>query len=167
MPISRHKAKVQKPISEPTPYDSLLCFNFYVGWRAIQEFYAPAFPHELNPQRMYVLGMCQGDGASVRQIAAAMRIDDAAVSNLLNRLERDGLVRRSRDPCDARGVISVITPKGERLVAATDRRLQALDHELARFVSKADAAAVARAVKGLLRSKSAARPTAQINRADR
>lgn len=152
MPTSRRNAKTETPVCEAGPYDGLLCFNFYVGWRAIQEFYAPAFPPELNPQRMYVLGMCQGQGASVRQIAAVLHIDDAAVSNILSRLERDGLIRRRRDALDARGVISTTTAKGEKLVAETDQRLRALDQKLARSVSKTDATAVGRVVKGLLRS---------------
>lgn len=151
MPTSRRRAKARAPAAEPGPYDNLLCFNFYVGWRAIQEFYAPAFPPALNPQRMYVLGMCRGQGASVRQIAEVLHIDDAAISNILTRLERDGLVRRQKNTSDGRGVTSVMTPKGEKLIAQTNRRLLALDRELACFVSEADAKAVARAVKGLLR----------------
>ena len=132
------------------PYDGLLCFNFYVGWRAIQEFYASAFPPELNPQRLYVLGLCKAPGASVSHIAAALHIDDAAVSNMLGRLERDGLVERRTAPDDARGVISVITPKGQRMARAADARLKALDHQLASVIPAEDAATVRRVVRSLL-----------------
>lgn len=152
MPTSRHRSTAL--VAEPGPYDNLLCFNFYVGWRAIQEFYAPAFPPELNPQRMYVLGMCHGKGASVRSIAEILHIDDAAVSNILNRLQSDGLVQRRKDASDGRGVISRITPKGRKLVFQTDERLRLLDQQLAGYVSRPDANAVARVVKGLLKSNS-------------
>lgn len=132
------------------PYDGLLCFNFYVGWRAIQKYYAPAFPSELNPQRLYVLGLCKAPGASVSQIATAMHIDDAAVSNLLGRLERDGLLERQPASHDARGVVCVITAKGRRMAEATDARLRALDSQLADQVTDADVASINRVVRSLL-----------------
>jgi DNA-binding MarR family transcriptional regulator len=138
-----------------SPYDALLCFNFYVGWRAIQEFYGPAFPPELNPQRLYVLGLCDGPGASVRRISEALRIDDAAVSNILNRLAADGLVERHPDPADRRGVISVSTRNGKKLMKATDTRLRALDRDLARRIPEADIAAIARTVRALLEAQRA------------
>jgi DNA-binding MarR family transcriptional regulator len=133
----------------------LLCYNFYLGWRAIQEFYGPAFPSELNPQRLYVLGVCEGDGASVRRIAEALRIDDAAVSNMLNRLAADGLVQRRPNPADRRSVRSVVTQKGRDLMTAADARLRALDHELETQVSRDDIAVVARVVRALLKARAA------------
>jgi DNA-binding MarR family transcriptional regulator len=153
MPRSRRqKSRPPETVTE-SPYDALLCFNFYVGWRAIQEFYGPAFPAELNPQRLYVLGLCDGAGASVRTIADALHIDDAAVSNMLNRLAADGLVERKPDTMDRRGVLSTVTPKGRQLMASTDKRIRALDRELARRVPKADIASVGRVVRALLETQ--------------
>lgn len=149
MPSSRRRTRKDGPAPEG-PYDALLCFNLYVGWRAIQEFYAPAFPPELNPQRLYVLGLCKTPGASVSQIATTLHIDDAAVSNMLGRLERDGLVERRPAPNDARGVISVITAKGRKIADATDARLKALDRRLALCIADTDIAAVQRVVRNLL-----------------
>lgn len=159
MPASRRRTRWDAPPPE-SPYDGLLCFNFYVGWRAIQEFYAPAFPPELNPQRLYVLGICGAPGITVGQIAATLRIDDAAVSNMLSRLERDGLVERRPDATDRRGVIAIITAKGRRLIEATDLRLRTLDRELASVISTEDAAAVARVVGAILERNTPSAPTA-------
>jgi DNA-binding MarR family transcriptional regulator len=39
-----------------------------------------------------------------------------AISNRLNRLERQGLIRRVPDPADGRGVMVELTPAGRRLV---------------------------------------------------
>jgi DNA-binding MarR family transcriptional regulator len=39
-----------------------------------------------------------------------------AMSNRLNRLEQQGLLRRVPDPADGRGVIVELTPAGKRLV---------------------------------------------------
>jgi DNA-binding MarR family transcriptional regulator len=39
-----------------------------------------------------------------------------AISNRLNRLERQGLIRRVPDPADGRGVLVELTPAGRRLV---------------------------------------------------
>lgn len=149
MPSSRRTTRTSAQAPEG-PYDALLCFNFYVGWRAIQEYYAPAFPSELNPQRLYVLGLCKAPGATVSQIATALHIDDAAVSNMLVRLERDGLVARRPAPADGRCVISIITAKGRRMAGATDAQLRELDRQLSSRLTSGDVEAVARVVKVLL-----------------
>ena len=110
-----------------TPYDNLICFNFYQGWRAIQEFYASAFPDDLNPQRIYVLGLCAEKPATVSQIAGVLQIDDAAVSNILKRMEKDELITRARSKRDARSYEITATPYGIKIMQETEQKLIALD----------------------------------------
>jgi MarR family transcriptional regulator for hemolysin len=48
-----------------------------------------------------------------RDIAGAMGLDDATLTHHLNRMERDGLVSRHRDPANRRNQVVALTPEGE------------------------------------------------------
>ena len=72
------------------------------------------------------------------KIGERLQVHPASVTNAVDRLERDGLVRRLPNPSDGRGVLAAITPAGQRLAArATDvvnevfRRLALDDGQLA------------------------------------
>jgi DNA-binding MarR family transcriptional regulator len=55
------------------------------------------------------------------KIGERLQVHPASVTNAVDRLERDGLVRRARNPSDGRGVLAAITPAGRRLAGqATD-----------------------------------------------
>jgi DNA-binding MarR family transcriptional regulator len=55
------------------------------------------------------------------KIGERLQVHPASVTNAVDRLERDGLVRRVPNPSDGRGVLAAITPAGQRLAArATD-----------------------------------------------
>ena len=63
------------------------------------------------------------DGLEPRDIARLSGLSRAAVSSVLNTLERDGLVERSRESADRRLVTVRLTADGERrLVAAYERQ---------------------------------------------
>ncbi|MEL7086951.1 MAG: MarR family winged helix-turn-helix transcriptional regulator [Planctomycetota bacterium] len=129
----------------------LLCFNFYLGWRAIQAYYKPHFSAGMNPQSMYVLALLDPDQPShVTRIAEALGIDKPAVSGLLDRMETAGLVRRADDPADGRGVHVYLTAEGQTLRAEHDERLCAADGPLFKnHVRPEDLDALRRIVRGL------------------
>lgn len=55
------------------------------------------------------------------KIGERLQVHPASVTNVIDRLERNGLVRRVPHPTDGRTTLAAITPKGRRLVAtATD-----------------------------------------------
>jgi MarR family transcriptional regulator for hemolysin len=66
-----------------------------------------------------------------RDIAGAMGLEDATLTHHLNRMERDGLVTRHRDPANRRNQVVALTADGEALfqrmratVVDFDRRLR-------------------------------------------
>jgi DNA-binding MarR family transcriptional regulator len=73
------------------------------------------------------------------KVGERLQVHPASVTNAVDRLERDGLVRRIPNPTDGRGVLADITPAGRRLARrATDvlnagvfRRLALDDDQLA------------------------------------
>lgn len=147
MPQSRHnKGKDRIPL-KPTPYDNLVCFNFYRGWRAVQEFYGSAYPDTLNPQRHYIVGLCTDEAKRVSEIAEMMQIDDAAISNILRRMEKDNLITRSKSPTDGRSIEVRTTTYGVELATETEKKLQALDKILEQDITSKDRQVLYKLVK--------------------
>jgi MarR family transcriptional regulator, organic hydroperoxide resistance regulator len=68
--------------------------------------------------------IAEADGLSVGMLATRLRVHQTTVSNLLNRLEASGLVRRGRSPRDQRVVHIHLTAAGRRALkgAATPTR---------------------------------------------
>ena len=147
MPQSRHqKRKERKPL-KPTPYDDLVCFNFYRGWRAVQEFYSSAYPDTLNPQRSYIIGLCIDEAKRVSEIAEIIQIADAAVSNILRRMEKDNLIIRKKSLTDKRSIEVQATAHGAKLDRQTRQKLEALDEVLEQHVSEQDRQVLHKLVK--------------------
>jgi DNA-binding MarR family transcriptional regulator len=64
------------------------------------------------------------EGLPCGEIAARMITRDPDITRLLDRLERRGLVSRSRQSTDRRTVITQITPAGVRVLAGLDRPIR-------------------------------------------
>ncbi len=60
----------------------------------------------------------QADGRTMSELGRALSIENATITGLVDRLERDGFVRRSRSASDRRATKVSITPEG---VAAASR----------------------------------------------
>lgn len=63
-------------------------------------------------------------------ISRTLRIPPATVTNLIDRLEADGLVVRVPHPSDARTTLAEITPEGRRLADDATRALNAAVYEV-------------------------------------
>lgn len=130
------------------PLDKQLCFSVYAAAHAFAAFYKPLLePLGLTyPQYLAMLALWEKDGQSVKEIAARLRLDSGTVTPLLKRLERDGLLRRGRDPANERLLRVELTQAGhalrvkagaarDRIVCAlggTEEPIQALKSEIDR-----------------------------------
>ena len=79
--------------------------------------------HDLTFARYEVLSWLAIDPESSQTlswISKTLRIPPATVTNLIDRLETDKLVRRVQHPLDARTTLAVITPRGD--ASPTPRR---------------------------------------------
>jgi DNA-binding MarR family transcriptional regulator len=75
--------------------------------------------HELTFARYEVLAWLATDPESsltLSWISKTLRIPPATVTNLIDRLEADKLLKRVAHPSDARTTLAVITPRGRRVV---------------------------------------------------
>ncbi|KPC73092.1 MarR family winged helix-turn-helix transcriptional regulator [Streptomyces coelicoflavus] len=80
-------------------------------------------PHGLGASDFEVLDLLvaeapeDGDRCRVQNLAGRVHLSQSALSRLIARLERDGLVHRSMCAEDRRGVYVALTPEGRRLHA--------------------------------------------------
>lgn len=89
----------------------------------------------------------QRGGRRVGELASAARTTQPGMTRLIGTLERDGLVQRSPDAADSRGIVVDITPVGAS--ALTSWRAEFRDTLAPRFadVTDEDWAALARAAE--------------------
>lgn len=83
---------------------------------------AAVAPWGLKYQEYAVLATLRVAGAPYQltpsKLKATMLFTSGGLSNLLKRLEKDGLIRRSTDPDDGRGVLVRLSAKGRKLADA-------------------------------------------------
>ncbi len=94
----------------------------------IREHFEDALAHEGVTLATWVVlnGVESGRWASQTGLAKKLRIEGATVTRHLDRLEREGLVNRSRDPDDRRQISVTLSPAGKLL----HRRLRAVARRL-------------------------------------
>jgi DNA-binding MarR family transcriptional regulator len=84
-------------------------------------------PHGLSPTQYNALRILRGagpEGRSCSEIAERMINRDPDITRLIDRLERRGLVERSREGRDRRVVIARITAAGLELLESLDRVIE-------------------------------------------
>jgi MarR family transcriptional regulator, organic hydroperoxide resistance regulator len=86
------------------------------------------------------------EGVPVTAIVRLLGVSKSTVTSLLQRLEREDLIRRSENPEDARSALLFATNKGHRIGTAARDRVLELDRRIAAHISKADLKALARIV---------------------
>jgi len=90
-----------------------------------------------------------GEPLSLSECAARMTCVRSNITQLVDRLEAEGLVRRVDDPTDRRGVKAVVTPLGAERQAAGAHKMAAVQKEFAKTLSGVDQGALARALAAL------------------
>jgi DNA-binding MarR family transcriptional regulator len=86
---------------------------------------------------------------SLSDMAARLVCVRSNVSQLVDRLEADGLVRRVEDPRDRRCVRADLTDLGRERQAAGGRRLESVRDEIVEILSEVDRGALERALERL------------------
>jgi DNA-binding MarR family transcriptional regulator len=91
--------------------------------------------------------------------AMRYRYSQPGLSRLVQRMERDGLVARRRDPQDGRGAVIVTTRQGRaRYRRANEVYVDALAEHVAQHLDDEEAAQLARMLEGLVARRTAAAP---------
>jgi DNA-binding MarR family transcriptional regulator len=71
--------------------------------------------HGLTPQQGQLLCVLMGKPYGMGELGATLGLAKSSLTGLVDRTERNGLVRREPDPQDMRAVRVALTPQGRRL----------------------------------------------------
>jgi DNA-binding MarR family transcriptional regulator len=86
------------------------------GWRAVR----PSYGSILVP-------LFEEDGLRMGELARRARLSKQTMTTMVRLLERDGLVRRERDPADGRAFRIVLTAKARKFEPVAEHALAELD----------------------------------------
>ena|SRR6202011_3360847 len=105
----------------------------------------------LSPPKFAALDHLMRAGGSVplRVMSEGLHCVPSNMTQLMDRLEADGLVRRLADPADRRIVRADLTKLGKQRATAGRKVMAKAQAEFAKAVSKADSAALDRLVKSI------------------
>jgi DNA-binding MarR family transcriptional regulator len=102
--------------------DEQLCFALYAASRAMTARYRPMLD-ELGltyPQYLAMLVLWEKDGLGVGDMGERLALDSGTLTPLLKRLERAGLIQRTRRLSDERAVEITLTDAGRALRARAE-----------------------------------------------
>ncbi len=91
-----------------------------------------------------------GGPISLSECAEKMTCVRSNITQLVDRLEADGLVRRVDDPGDRRGVKAVLTPLGIERQAAGAKLVEQVQKDFAKSLAGIDRATLARALDAIV-----------------
>jgi len=74
-----------------------------------------AAEHELSLTQLRVMAILRDRHVAMNELAVYLGLDRSTISGLVDRGERRGLLQRTRNPCDGRGVDVSLTREGRRL----------------------------------------------------
>ena len=111
----------------------------------------------LTSSQYNVLRILRGEGKPMPSLDIAERMIQVvpAITGLIDRLEKQGLVTRRRCEEDRRVIFIAITPKAEEILGRMDGPLVALHQEMLGHMSPAELAELSRLLE---KSRSAIRP---------
>jgi MarR family transcriptional regulator, organic hydroperoxide resistance regulator len=94
--------------------NDMVCFALHAASRAVIASYRPLLePLGLTyPQYLVLSTLWEQGEKTVGELVALLQLDYGTLTPLLKRLEKRGLVRRTRSPADERSVIVSLTDQG-------------------------------------------------------
>ena len=97
--------------------DNQLCFRLYTASRLLTQAYHPLLSvHGLTyPQYLVLLVLWEKDAQPVNDIAKRLYLETNTMTPLLQRMEKEGILTRTKGTKDARQMIVKLTKKGKQL----------------------------------------------------
>lgn len=97
--------------------ENQICFPVYASSRLMTALYRPLLAGiGLTYTRYLVmLVLWEADGIALKEIGRRLLLDSGTLTPLLRALEKQGLLKRRKDPHDERNLIVLLTAKGRAL----------------------------------------------------
>lgn len=97
--------------------ENQLCFRLYSASRLVTQAYRPLLePLGLTyPQYLVLLVLWEHDRQTVGEIGERLLLESNTLTPLLQRMEREGLIVRTKGTSDTRQTVVELTPHGKRL----------------------------------------------------
>lgn len=97
--------------------ENQLCFRLYTASRLVTQVYHPLLSeHGLTyPQYLVLLVLWEKDAQPVNDIAKRLYLETNTVTPLIQRMEKGGILTRTKGTKDARQMIVTLTKKGKQL----------------------------------------------------
>lgn len=104
-------------MKEDFKLDNQLCFRLYTASRLITQAYHPLLSEQglTYPQYLVLLVLWERDAQPVNDIAKRLLLETNTVTPLLQRMEKEGFLLRTKGKQDARQMIVSLTRKGKEL----------------------------------------------------
>lgn len=104
-------------IKEAFRLDNQLCFRLYTASRLLTQAYNPLLSEFglTYPQYLVLLVLWEKDAQPVNDIAKRLYLESNTVTPLLQRMEKEGVITRTKGKQDARQMIVSLTQKGKGL----------------------------------------------------
>jgi DNA-binding MarR family transcriptional regulator len=129
-----------------------LTFTLLVAAQKVQDRIEAALDeHGLSLAKLNVLKALVGaeKPLSLSEVASRLACVRSNVTQMMDRLEADGLVRRQHDPADRRSIVAVITNDGREREAAGSRALEAVQASVTESLASFDSAHIDQALRSL------------------
>lgn len=97
--------------------DNQLCFRLYAASRLITQAYRPHLDRlgVTYPQYLVLMVLWETDALPVNDIAKKLALETNTVTPLIQRMEREGIVTRTKGKVDTRQTIVTLTEHGREL----------------------------------------------------
>ena len=97
--------------------ENQLCFRLYTASRLLTQVYHPLLSEQglTYPQYLVLLVLWEKDAQPVNDIAKRLYLETNTVTPLLQRMEKEGILVRTKGKKDARQMIVSLTRKGKEL----------------------------------------------------
>jgi DNA-binding MarR family transcriptional regulator len=116
----------------------------------VERFAEAGFPEVRPSYGSVLLPLFEQDGLRIGEIGRRARLSKPSMTALVRQCEAAGLVRRERDPGDARAFRVALTARGLRFRAVAEATLADLDRLVLEAVGAEDAQALARGLEGVM-----------------
>lgn len=141
--VPRRPRVSREALPDPFAGSALDVYRFNViGFR--REVRTVLAPERLLLTDVRALRLIAGGPSRPTVVALQLDLTPAAGTQIIDRLERRGFVRRARDPSDRRATVVELTPKGARAYRRASARMARLVEEIVREVSPDGLAALRR-----------------------